>query len=678
MVLGYMGGPLFDEATQVRWRSARLVQPYVQDCRPRVGGCRGVRGGDDDEVFSGQMEYMSRISSTPPLPHYDRTRKTWSFIHERAAASTTSAAAGLLEEEAGERTDAQGSEEGFGRRFCSSLPPPAVRAALLLPPFAGDPRRSAPLLSSSIGSPRAWILATRRRARRRSAGRSYCRGVQSPPALAQLPAAARPDTAPANPGRPPSLGRPLPLELQLGDGELVDAAGEATAQARCGSRRRPLLSLGVALINHLAGCSPQTQSSLSCGVWAAEGSSPQPHTHLPFSRRPPAAQAAAAESRTPPGCAMVVMGKLGVLIGPDVSLLWKFKDDLESIRSTLLTLQAVLNDAEKRSSREERVRLWLKRLKFAAYDIHDILEEMESKNDMQDTVRGIALQKVSQFRAHIPIARKMKKVRQRATFSSISEDIVGRAMEKETIVAMLMAYSEEEILTISIYGFGGLGKTTLARLAFNDENVRRVFDYQVWVYVSMKFDLKKIGESILSEIDGGNCGHANLQEVSRHIQRVLASKKFLVVLDDLWEENGFQLLKLKEMLSGGAKGSKIIVTTRSEKIASLMRPCTPYKLDVLSDDDCWILFKRRAFVPGMDDPRIEGIGRDIVKKCNVFSKGVVIDKDMLIQQWIALGFIQPASGSLTLEKRGEEYIHELVSMSFLQASMISSLLSHMP
>nr|CAB3461647.1 unnamed protein product [Digitaria exilis] len=61
----------------------------------------------------------------------------------------------------------------------------------------------------------------------------------------------------------------------------------------------------------------------------------------------------------------VVMGKLGVLIGPDVSLLWKFKDDLESIRSTLLTLQAVLNDAEKRSSREER-----------------------------DTVRGIVLQKV--------------------------------------------------------------------------------------------------------------------------------------------------------------------------------------------------------------------------------------------------------------------------------------------
>ncbi|AQK66854.1 L-zip+NBS+LRR-like protein [Zea mays] len=452
----------------------------------------------------------------------------------------------------------------------------------------------------------------------------------------------------------------------------------------------------------------------------------------------------------------VVMGKLGAVIGPEVNMLWKFKDDLESIRSTLLTLQAVLNDAEKRSSREERVRLWLKRLKFAAYDIHDILEEMESNND-------IGYGSFKKLSAHITIAHKMKKMRQRlekikeeakldifnfkadccsldenvnsrATFSCISEDIVGRSTEKETIVAMLTTYSEEEILTICIYGFGGLGKTTLARLAFNDENVGGVFDYRVWVYVSMKFDLKKIGESILSEIDEGNCGHhGNLQEVTRHLQRVLDGKKFLVVLDDLWEDNWIQLQNLKAMLSCGAKGSKIVVTTRTGKIASLMDHCMPYKMDVLSDDDCWILFKRRAFVPGRDDPRIEVIGRDIVKKCNgvplsaqalgfmmrfkegvaaweavrdseiweiedqnimpslklsyclmpchlklcfaycvVFSKGAAIDKDMLIQQWIALGFIQPTSGSLTHVKRGEEYIRELVSMSFLQASMFSS------
>ncbi|CAD6335505.1 unnamed protein product [Miscanthus lutarioriparius] len=393
----------------------------------------------------------------------------------------------------------------------------------------------------------------------------------------------------------------------------------------------------------------------------------------------------------------VVMGKLGAVIGPEVSLLWKFKDDFESIRSTLLTLQAVLDDAEKRSSREERVHLWLKRLKFAAYDIHDILEEMESKND-------IGCGSLKKLSAHITIAHKMKKMRQRlekikeeakldifnfkadycfldenvnsrATFSCISEEIVGRAMEKETIVAMLTTYSEENFLTLCIYGFGGLGKTTLAR---------------------------------------------RLLVISK---RVLAGKKFLVVLDDLWEDNWIQLQNLKTMLSCGAKGSKIIVTTRTGKIASLMDHCMPYKMDVLSDDDCWILFKRQAFVPGRDDPRIEVIGKDIVKKCNgvplsaqalgfmmrfkegvaaweavrdseiweieedqnimpslklsyclmpchlrlcfaycaVFSKGAVIDKDMLIQQWIALGFIQPTSGSLTLAKRGEEYIRELIS-----------------
>lgn len=83
----------------------------------------------------------------------------------------------------------------------------------------------------------------------------------------------------------------------------------------------------------------------------------------------------------------VVVGKLGSVIGPELSLMWKFKDDLESMRSTLVTLQAVMNDAEKRSLREEGVRLWLKRLKSAAYDIEDMLAELEFKNGLKDTVR---------------------------------------------------------------------------------------------------------------------------------------------------------------------------------------------------------------------------------------------------------------------------------------------------
>lgn len=344
------------------------------------------------------------------------------------------------------------------------------------------------------------------------------------------------------------------------------------------------------------------------------------------------------------------------------------------------------------------------------------------------------------FNFKVDICSIDEEVSTRATFSTISEDTVGRDADKETIVSMLTTYSEEVISTISIYGFGGIGKTTLARLAFNHKNVERAFDYRVWVYVSMKFDLKKVGESIISEIEAGGCSYATLQDVGRHLERVLAGKKFLVVLDDLWEENGRRLEILKAMLKVGAKGSMVIVTTRSEKVAWLMGPGPPgisYKLDVLSDDDCWILFEQRAFLHGRRDPRLEKIGRDIVKKCKgvplsaislgfvmrfkegvaawaamrdseiwemeedqnilpslklsyynlpphlrlcfaycaVFPKGSVLDKDMLIQQWIALGLIQTPQGSLTLEKQGEEYVNELVSMSFLQVSATSSLVS---
>lgn len=76
----------------------------------------------------------------------------------------------------------------------------------------------------------------------------------------------------------------------------------------------------------------------------------------------------------------VVAGKLGAAIASEVSSQWRCRGDLESMRSTLAALQAVLHDAERRSSREERVRLWVRRLKSAVYDIEDMLAEFDTDN----------------------------------------------------------------------------------------------------------------------------------------------------------------------------------------------------------------------------------------------------------------------------------------------------------
>lgn len=73
----------------------------------------------------------------------------------------------------------------------------------------------------------------------------------------------------------------------------------------------------------------------------------------------------------------IVGDKLGSTIGQQANLVWNFSRDLEDMKDTMESMAAVLKDAERRSIREDSVRLWLKRLKNAALDISDMLDEFE-------------------------------------------------------------------------------------------------------------------------------------------------------------------------------------------------------------------------------------------------------------------------------------------------------------
>ncbi|XP_022685039.1 putative disease resistance protein RGA1 isoform X3 [Setaria italica] len=331
----------------------------------------------------------------------------------------------------------------------------------------------------------------------------------------------------------------------------------------------------------------------------------------------------------------IAKDKLAAAIVEQANSLWNFGDDLEDMNSMLETISAALQDAERRSAKEKLVQLWLKQLKHAALEIADMLEDYQDNSERLTAKKPGVLSWMKSMREEL---RKINKDfrdfnfsesgtctslerhdEDRETSSRLPEEPIGRNREKQEIINLLSAGTKnDETVIVSIHGLGGIGKSTLAQLIYNDAQFKK-YDHRIWVYVSRDFSLKKIGSSIISliPIEGGQQNRDTLEAINQCLDNLLRGKKVLIVLDDLWEEKDTVLGKLRSMLQVG-KGTTIdvIVTTRKEDIARKVSTCTPYKLQPLNDYTCWEIIKRYSrFEDQHYQERLEKIGLDIAKKC---------------------------------------------------------------
>ena len=195
---------------------------------------------------------------------------------------------------------------------------------------------------------------------------------------------------------------------------------------------------------------------------------------------------------------------------------------------------------------------------------------------------------------------------------------IGREDDKEVIIHLLMHQDAgRSVSVIPIVGIGGLGKTTLAKFVYNDERVVSNFQLRMWVNVFEDFDVTRLIKEILKSAIGSIDENLSVHMLQIHLRELLKDKKFLLVLDDVWNEDHNKWIELKDLLIGGCNGSQIIVTTRNSLVATVMGTTPTYNLDGLSQEDCLSLFVKFAFKEGEEKQYLSllEIGKEIVKKC---------------------------------------------------------------
>ncbi|XP_024039256.1 putative disease resistance protein RGA3 [Citrus clementina] len=349
------------------------------------------------------------------------------------------------------------------------------------------------------------------------------------------------------------------------------------------------------------------------------------------------------------------------------------EQEVGKLTTNLQAIQAVLEDAEQRQMKQDKaVTLWLDQLRDASYDIEDVLEEWITEtrklqldeggddddalalappkkkvcsffraasnylggfkqlilrddvavkiSEISEKLDGVATRK-DMFKFVENVSNNVKKPERVRTTSLIDEgEVFGRDDEKNELLGKLLGESgEQHPHIISLVGLGGIGKTTLAQLAYNNDEVKRNFEKVIWVCVSDTFDEMRVAKAIIEGLGESTSGLSEFQSLMSHIHRSIEGKNFFIVLDDVWDGNYNIWDQFFFCLKNGLPGSKIVVTTRNESVARMMRTI---ELDIISieqlaEEECWLLFKRLAFFGRSfkDCEKLELIGRKIARKC---------------------------------------------------------------
>ncbi|WCJ37360.1 Disease resistance protein RPM1 [Euphorbia peplus] len=382
-----------------------------------------------------------------------------------------------------------------------------------------------------------------------------------------------------------------------------------------------------------------------------------------------------------------LLDKLTAILLEKASLLGDARDKIEDIKLELESMRSFLSDAERRKDLSESVETWVRQVREVAYEVEDLIDEFIHHSYKQRLNNGFkgAVQDVINFHkklsARSRISSKLQKIKakvhevyersKRYDFSQLDDaktrnaaadqwkhygessyfvdedDIVGMEENTEQLIGWLTE-EEPRRTVISIVGMGGLGKTTLVKSIYDNPMIKKDFDCWAWISVSQSYGMTELLRNMIKEVFDTtqvtmsyNLGSMNNRQLLRILVDFLLQKRYIIVLDDVWSIDLWS--KIRGAFPNNKSGSRIILTTRNENVASSIGiQSRLHHLHPLQDKDAWALFCKKAF---WSDPEhtcpkeLQPLAEAILKKCEglplaiVAVGGLMCSRSKRIGEW---------------------------------------------
>lgn len=396
------------------------------------------------------------------------------------------------------------------------------------------------------------------------------------------------------------------------------------------------------------------------------------------------------------GAVNSLLGKLTTLMGEEYGKLKGIRKEVSYLEEEFNSMKALLEKLAEMDELDAPAKEWRNQVRDMSYDIEDCIDDFMhhfGKNDAPiGFVKKIA-KLLKKLRVRHQIANKIQEIKIRVeevnkrrmryrlddytskpsyvpvdprvvAIYAEAAGLVGIDVPTDELTALLMG-EEQELKVASIVGFGGLGKTTLANQVYR--KLEGQFDCRAFVSVSQKPDILKLLNKVLLKI-GGCVSHASeLDDLLKNITEQLHDKRYLIVIDDLWDSSAWRVIKCA--FPANNCGSRVLITTRIYSIAFACCCYSQhyvYNMRPLGEDDSRKLFFSRIFGSGGACPDIfEELSVDILKRCGGLPLAIISIASLLAgQSKMAWVYVRSSLGSMFKGNLCLEDMKQILDLSY--------------